>query len=707
MMNKITLGALLALGCVSLEATAQTKTLSIEDAMLNPQLAPANLRQLQWIKASDAFSYAAPFGKTEYLLKGTAASTHRDTLAKASALPNAPKRLPFFSWISEQKAWYAAGNDYYYYDVASQKATVFSTLPDDADNADVAENNQYIAYTRAQNLFVAIGTEQIQVTNEPNKAIVNGQAAHRNEFGITKGTFWSPKANLLAFYRLDQTMVTDYPLVNTTPIPAEANLIKYPMAGDKSHHATVGVFDLKKKTTVFLQTGEPAEQYLTNITWSPDEKSIYIAVLNRDQNHLKLNQYDVATGKFLKTLFEEKHDKYVEPEHELLFLPNNANQFIWQSDRDGFSHLYLYNTDGKQLKQLTKGNFEVTATLGFDAKGEKLFLQTTGNQGLDRHLASVTVSGKFAQLTQTSGTHNVSVSEKSNFVLDNFSNLSTPRRISVLASSGKEQSLLLEAANPLKDFTLGKIEFVTLQAQDGTPLNARLITPPNLEAGKKYKAVVYVYGGPHAQLVTNNWLGGANLWMHYMAQQGYVMFTIDNRGSEHRGRAFEQATFRQLGTAEMADQLAGLKYLKNLAFVDSSRVGVHGWSFGGFMTTSLMTRTPNAFKVGVAGGPVIDWRMYEIMYTERYMDTPATNEQGYKTNNLLEYVPNLKGKLMLIHGTDDDVVVWQHSLKYVQKAVETGKLIDYFVYPGHKHNVQGRDRLHLMRKITQYFEDYL
>lgn len=707
MMNKITLGALLALGFVSLQAAAQTKTLSIEDAMLNPQLAPANLRQLQWINNTDAFSYAATFGKTDYLLKGTAANTHRDTLVKASALPQAPKRVPFFNWISEQKAWYTTGQEFYYYDVPSQKATLFSTLPDDADNADVAENTQNIAYTRGQNLFIAAGSSQIPVTNEQNKAIVNGQSAHRNEFGITKGTFWSPKDNLLAFYRLDQTMVTDYPLVNTTPIPAEVNPIKYPMAGDKSHHATVGVFDLKKKTTVFLQTGEPAEQYLTNITWSPDEKSIYIAVLNRDQNHLKLNQYDVATGKFLKTLFEEKHDKYVEPEHALLFLPNNTNQFIWQSDRDGFNHLYLYNTDGKQLKQLTKGNFEITATLGFDAKGEKLFLQITGNQGLDRHLASVTMSGKFSQLTQTAGTHNVSVSQKSNFVLDNFSNLTTPRRISVLASSGKEQSLLLEAANPLKDFTLGKIEFITLKAQDGTPLNARLITPPNLQAGKKYKAVVYVYGGPHAQLVTNNWLGGANLWMHYMAQQGYVMFTIDNRGSEHRGRAFKQATFRQLGTAEMADQLTGLQYLKNLPFVDSSRVGVHGWSFGGFMTTSLMTRTPNAFKVGVAGGPVIDWRMYEIMYTERYMDTPATNEQGYKTNNLLEYVPNLKGKLMLIHGTDDDVVVWQHSLKYVQKAVETGKLIDYFVYPGHKHNVQGRDRLHLMRKITQYFEDYL
>jgi dipeptidyl-peptidase-4 len=254
---------------------------------------------------------------------------------------------------------------------------------------------------------------------------------------------------------------------------------------------------------------------------------------------------------------------------------------------------------------------------------------------------------------------------------------------------------------------LGKTEFVTVKAADGTPLNARLITPPNMEAGKKYKAVVYVYGGPHAQLVTNNWLGGGNLWMQHMAQQGYVMFTLDNRGSEHRGLAFEQATFQHLGVVEMSDQLAGLDFLKKLPYVDSTRVGVHGWSFGGFMTTTLMTRAPKAFKVGVAGGPVIDWSLYEIMYTERYMDTPATNDDGYTSSNLLKYVPNLKGKLMLIHGTDDDVVVWQHSLQYVQKCVKEGKLLDYFVYPGHKHNVQGKDRLHLMRKITQYFDDYL
>lgn len=690
-------------------ADAQTKSLTIDDAILNPQLSqPANLRQLQWIKSSDKFSYAENIAKTDYLLRGNMLNAQRDTLLKTKDLPKSTKRLPAFTWLSESKAWFSIQNEYYYYDVASKKSELFATLPDDADNVEMDENTQTIAYTREQNLWLMQGKEAIQITNESNKAIVNGQSAHRNEFGITKGIFWSPKGSAVAFYRMDQTMVTDYPLVNTRPAPAQANLIKYPMAGAKSHHVTLGIYDIKKKNTVFLQTGEPAEQYLTNISWSPDEKSVYIAVLNRDQNHLKLNQYDAVSGKFLKTLFEEKDSKYVEPEHALIFLKTNPNQFIWQSERDGFNHLYLYDIQGKSLGAITKGNFEISDVLGFDEKGKNIFVQITANQGLDRLIASVDIAAKkLTTLTKTSGTHNASLSDKGNFILDNFSSLQIPRRIEVLDASGKNKAVLLEAANPIKDYKLGKIEFLTMKAADGTPLNARLITPPNMEAGKKYKAVVYVYGGPHAQLVTNSWLGGANLWMHYMAQQGYVMFTLDNRGSDHRGRDFEQATFQRLGTAEMSDQLAGLSYLKKLPYVDSTRVGVHGWSFGGFMTTSLMTRTPDAFKVGVAGGPVIDWSLYEIMYTERYMDTPATNDEGYSSNNLLKYVPNLKGKLMLIHGADDDVVVWQHSLQYVQKCVEEGKLLDYFVYPGHKHNVTGKDRLHLMRKVTQYFEDYL
>jgi dipeptidyl-peptidase 4 len=311
-------------------------------------------------------------------------------------------------------------------------------------------------------------------------------------------------------------------------------------------------------------------------------------------------------------------------------------------------------------------------------------------------------------LSQGSGTHSAKLSPNGNYIIDTYSSQVTPRKIWVINNKdGKVAQTLLTSKNPVADYALGEVTIFPIKADDGTDLYTRMITPPNFDKNKKYPVVVYVYGGPHLQLVTNSWLGGANLWMQLMAQKGYIVFTLDPRGTSGRGLEFEQETFRQLGTVEIADQLRGVEYLKSLPYVDADRMGIHGWSFGGFMTTSMMLKSPDTFKVGVAGGPVIDWNYYEIMYTERYMDSPEQNPEGYKNANLLNYVKNLKGKLLMIHGTVDDVVVWQHSLAFIKKAVDEGILLDYFVYPGHPHNVIGKDRVHLMRKVTQYLDDNL
>ncbi|GAB3820390.1 hypothetical protein GCM10028895_20410 [Pontibacter rugosus] len=381
---------------------------------------------------------------------------------------------------------------------------------------------------------------------------------------------------------------------------------------------------------------------------------------------------------------------------------------MWVSERTGYDHLYLYDTNGKQIRQLTSGNWMVTDILGFSSKGDELYYTSTAESPLERHIYAVNLSnGKTRRISQGSGTHQAQLSPSSKYIIDNYSSQVTPRNIWVLNTEGKVQQTLLTAKNPLKEYNLGETTVFPIKADDGTDLYTRMITPPNMDQNKKYPVVVYVYGGPHVQLVNNSWLAGANLWMHLMAQQGYIVFTVDSRGSSARGLDFEQATFRQLGTVEMADQLRGVDYLKSLPYVDPTRIGIHGWSFGGFMTTSLMTRHPEVFKVGVAGGPVIDWKYYEVMYTERYMDSPQQNPEGYEKANLLNYVKNLKGKLLMIHGTVDDVVVWQHSLQYIKKAVDEGILLDYFVYPGHPHNVRGKDRVHLMRKVTQYFDENL
>ncbi|WBO85135.1 S9 family peptidase [Hymenobacter yonginensis] len=718
---------------------AQQKRLTMADAFLNRSLQPENLRQLSWIPGSkDEYSYVRL--KTSEQQDELVISSLQQpgnvtsiplSLLNASLASAGSKRTATFStirWVKSGEFVITADNQVFktsvsnetYHVQASALNSVGLTTPvrlfgydQAADNVEMDPTHTRVAFTKDQNLYVSLaGRENEAVTQETNPAIVNGQAAHRSEFGITKGTFWSPTGNRLAYYRMDQTMVTDYPLVDISVTPAQAKPFKYPMAGDKSHEVTVGVYDLNTRKTVFLQTGEPKEQYLTNISWSPDEKSIFVAVLNRGQNQMQLRQYDAATGAFVKTLFEEKSDKdFVEPLHPLEFVPGNAKYALWQSERDGNNHLYLYDLSGyRKPLQLTKGSWQVTDVLGFADNNREVVFQSTAASPLQRRVYAVKLSGgKLREITRETGTHTATLSPSGKQLLDVFSSTTTPRIIrTVSVADGKTTQTLLTAPNPVAEYQLGETKMVTLKAADGqTDLYGRLITPPNFDPAKKYPTVVYLYGGPHVQLVTDSWLGGSNLWMQLMAQKGYVVFTVDSRGSGNRGSAFERATFRQLGTVEMQDQLKGVDYLKSLPYVDAARIGIHGWSFGGFMTTTLMTRSPGTFKVGVGGGPVIDWRLYEIMYTERYMDTPQENPDGYAQANLLNYVDKLQGKLLLIHGTIDDVVVWQHSLDYLKTAVDKGVQLDYFVYPGHPHNVGGKDRVHLYQKITDYFDDNL
>jgi dipeptidyl-peptidase-4 len=499
-------------------------------------------------------------------------------------------------------------------------------------------------------------------------------------------------------------MVTDYPVIDWTVRPAKANEIKYPMAGDKSHEVNVGVYNVLNQSTVFLETGEPKEQYLTNIAWSPDGLHVYIAILNRAQNYLKLCSYSATTGKLEKKLFEEKNDKYVHPTHTLMFVPEHPDQFIWQSERDGYNHLYLYNVNGTLIKQLTSGNWVVTSLVGFDEKGDKAFYTSTAESPVTRNLYSVDLkTGTRTRLTTGDGTHTVMLSDNKNYFIDNFQSTTVPRDIAIYGTDGKKAQTLKEAENPMKDYKLGKLSIFKLKSEVGDDLYCRMIKPVDFDSTKKYPVLVYLYNGPGVQLINNTWNGAGDMWLQYMAEHGFVVFTIDGRGSDNRGLAFEQATFRHLGQVEMKDQMVGVNYLKSLKYVDDSRMGLMGWSYGGFMTTSIMTTYPDVFKVAVAGGPVIDWSYYEVMYTERYMDTPKENPDGYKETSLLDKVDKLKGKLMLIHGTQDNVVVWQHSLMFLKTAVDKGKQIDYFVYPGHEHNVIGKDRVHLFDKISEYF----
>lgn len=594
----------------------------------------------------------------------------------------------------------------------ADKKTIKSSIaiPSEATNQTVSENGANAAYLIENNIFITGISAPVKVTNDP-KGIVNGSDyTHRQEFGINKGMWWSPDSKKLLFYRKDESMVTDYPLVNFGERIAVEKDTKYPMAGMKSEEVRLVVYDVAGGKSVTLKTGEPKEQYLTCVTWSPDGKYVYTGLLNREQNHLKLNQYDAANGNFIKTLFEEKAATYVEPLHDLTFLPGKNDQFLYRSEKDGYEQLYLYNTDGKQLKKLGYNDVVIQQLMDFDAEGKNVFYIGAANKGLDRHLYKVDLkSGKTTVLTTASGTHNAMVSTDGTLALDSFSNTTTPNDVNIINLKNNKATNLFRAENPYNGKTvLPKMELVTVTAADGkTPLNGRLIYPANFDAAKKYPVMLYVYGGPHAQLVTNDWLGGATLFDYYMAQQGYVVFTLDNRGSDARGRDFEHVIHRQLGQNEMADQMKGIDFLKSKSFTDQDKIGVYGWSFGGFMTTSLMLNHADVFKVGVAGGPVCDWKYYEVMYGERYMDTPQENPEGYEKTSVINKAKQLEGRLLMIHGAQDNVVVQQHSMEFIKACIANWKQVDYFLYPTHEHNVRGRDRVHLNQKIADYFDTYL
>ena len=622
------------------------------------------------------------------------------------------KSLNTIQFISPQSnnILIATPDKIYLYDFVTKKIMAAFLSLDGMDNHEWSEKSRMLAYTKDNNLYIQDSEgKETAVTNETNPGIVSGQSVHRNEFGINKGIFWSPAGNLLAFYRMDETMVTDYPLVDVSARTAKLKNIKYPMAGMKSHHVTVGVYNPATQQTVYLKTGTPKEKYLTNIAWGPDEKSIYIAEVNRGQDTCIVRSYDAVSGKLHTTLFTETHPKYVEPENPVLFLKSEPSKFLWQSERDGFNHLYLYDTTGKLLKQITSGKWDVTSVLGFDEKGENLFYVSTEVSPIEKHIYKLNLkTGKREQLSKEEGVHDGLLSTSGKFVCDRYTSQDNPGKVTITETKSNKSYIWYSAKNPYRNVQLPEITLGKLKANDNvTDLYYRLVKPLNFDPNKKYPVIVYVYGGPHSQMVDNSWMGQVRGWDIYMAEKGYVVFTMDNRGTSNRGIDFENITHRRLGVVETDDQMTGVEYLKSLAYVDADRIGVHGWSYGGFMTLNLMLRHPETFKVGVAGGPVTDWKYYEVMYGERYMDSPQENQEGYKNSSMVERAGDLIGRLMLIHGDEDPTVVMQQSLQFLHSAIKKGTHPDFFIYPGHGHNMTGRDRVHLQEHITRYFEDFL
>jgi dipeptidyl-peptidase 4 len=709
---------LAALVALALTSNGQQK-LTLSDAILKAgtELAPQRLKGLQWIKGADAYSYV----KGEDLMRGEATDASAKAILSLAtlneALPDSTKLrgIPAVSWTAPNAFRFQHNGKFYAYNLDSRLMETQAVLLADASNEDVEENTGRVAFTVENDLFIAQPNsgKALRVTNDGADGIVNGQSVHRQEYGITKGTFWSPKGELLAFYRMDETMVSKYQLEDITTSPSTFKGIRYPMSGQTSHHVTVGVYDLRKQSTVFLKTGEPLDDYLTNISWSADERFVHVVHLDRKTENLRLVRYDAATGETVTTLHGEHDDRYLEPQRPAHFLRTRSSEFIWWSEADGWPHLYLHAPRKENITQLTSGQWAVKEVVGYDPQERFMVVAGTAvidpakpTGALETQLYRVDIpSGKTTRLTNEPGTHRGLLSSSGRYVLDQWSSTTVPGRIVVRDSrTGSVTATLLESTDPMKDRIVGSIELHTFRGENMEILNARLIKPSHFDPSKRYPVLIYVYNGPHVQLVSNSFLAGASAWMLEAAERGYLVWTVDGHGTPYRGREFERIIHRQLGIVEVKDQLRGVDFLKALPFVDGERIAVHGWSFGGHMTTAMLLRNPGVFKVGVAGGPVMDWSLYEVMYTERYMDTPAENPDGYAATALPAQAKELTEDLLLITGVQDDVVLPQHSLRFIQASVANGIQVDYFAYPGHGHNVRGKDRLHLMEKVLGYID---
>ncbi|UTW66113.1 DPP IV N-terminal domain-containing protein [bacterium SCSIO 12643] len=718
-MKKFLLQFTLALFVLAPLFSIAQKELTLEEAVMGRRrnLAPERLSNINWIPNTNSYTYVEKNEGTQTLVMVDASSfskTEIITKNKLSAqllVKKAMTRIPTFHWLNKSEAYFVYTGMVFSFNTKTKEATKLYAVPKGAANIEFRPNSADMSYTKDNNLFAIIDGEEVQITNHTDPNIVAGQTVSRVEFGIVQGVIWSTSGKSLAFYEKDESKVTDYPLVDYTSRPAQLKNTKYPMAGMASEEVKIGIFNVGKKGVTYLKSENNIEDYLTSLSWGPNDKYIYAANLSRNQKELHLKQYNAQNGDFVKEILSEKNEKYVHPMHPMYFI--GKEDFLWMSEKSGLNQFYFYNIGGNTNWHINTDDILVRSYVGYNEKSRKLWFMGNHKDKIDQHLFEVAITdggnSEPIQITKGDAYHSyVWFNSNTKYAITKSSSLTIPTSYDLVELDNHSVSNLMTAENPLKDYKIGATRMGTIKADDGqTILHTRTIYPYDFDESKKYPVLIYVYNGPGVQLLHSSWLGSAPLWMHHFANKGYIVFTVDGRGSTNRGIEFEQATFRNLGQVEMKDQLAGLDYLKSLSYIDAKRVAVHGWSYGGFMTTSLLTSHPGLFKVGAAGGPVMDWKYYEVMYTERYMDTPEDNAEGYKLTSNLERAKDLKDKLLIIHGTVDPTVVKQHSDLFLKECIKHGVQVDYFEYPGHEHNVYGKDRVHLMQKILDYIEAYI
>jgi dipeptidyl-peptidase 4 len=634
--------------------------------------------------------------------------------SQQSQATGAGRRPPSqYQWAPNGNALLFEGpNALAWFDLKTQSGKVLVSGKDELSDVKISPASNYVSYIRNHNLWLvgtADGKERAFTTGGSEK-LHKGELdwVYPEELEIFTGYWWAPDSSAIAYLEMDEANVSQFSLLNFESYTGEAELQRYPVAGGTNPVVRVLVASLSGGEPRLMDTGSETDMYIPRVNWLPDSGRVAIQRLNRDQNKLDVLLADAATGKS-STLVTEQDKYWINVNDDLRFL-KDGKRFLWSSERTGYRHLYLYGLDGKQIVQLTKGDWEVSHVDGVDEAKGVVYFTSTEKSPTERHLYRVGLdSNGFARITKEGGVHTINFSSTADSYVDTYSNAATPPRQDLYRTDGTKTAALNENKVPeLAQYRLSPVEFSTVKARDGVSLNCYLIKPPNFDPAKKYPVIVYTYGGPHAQVVLNAWGGGNLLWHEMMAQKGYVIFALDNRGSAGRGHVFEDSIHYHFGGPELSDQRDGVAWLQQQSWVDPQRIGIWGWSYGGHMTLHAMFEAADLFKVGFAGGPVTDWHFYDSIYTERYMGLPQQHETEYKESSPVSHVENFKGKLLIAQGTGDDNVHYSNTLSVINDLIAHGKYVEVIAAPGRGHGVSDPPaRKIVWTRVTQFFLDNL
>ncbi|MBU1370420.1 MAG: S9 family peptidase [Bacteroidetes bacterium] len=615
---------------------------------------------------------------------------------------------------------HSSRSNYYVYDLKTNRLSALSANGKQ-QLADFSPDGKYVAFVRDNNIFLTDlenNTEQ-QLTTDgiPNK-IINGTAdwVYEEEFSFTKGFFWSPDSKKIAYLKFDESDVKLFQLEYFNGLYPEWYKYKYPKAGEDNAIVSVHVYDLAAQSNTQIDTGAETDIYLPRLKWTKNPDLLAIQRLNRLQNKLEILLANTNTGT-VAMLYEETNTYYVEIDNNLTFLPDQKH-FLITSEKDGYNHLYLYSMEGEQLDQLTKGSWDITKYYGFQVQSNRVFYQSAESSPLDRQIYAVTLKGKITQLTEAEGTNDASFSSDFSYFINTHSDANNPPSFSVFNQKGKQLRILEDNAalnEVLADYDLSPKTFfsfsdstVVLPDGEQVALNGWQILPHNFDPNKAYPVLVYVYGGPGSQTVNNSWAWNDYFWHQLLAQKGFVVVSVDNRGTGARGEVFKKMTYKELGKFETEDMIATAKYLRSLPYVDKDNIGIYGWSYGGYMSSLAITKGAAYFSAAVAVAPVTNWRYYDNIYTERFMQKPQDNPDGYDDNSPINHVEKLKGDYLLIHGSADDNVHYQNTMDLITALVKADKQFELMIYPDKNHGIYGGNtRKHVFDKITHFLEKSL